>query len=90
MSASKRPNKQLKESDADIAPNQWTEATDHGDWILGKMEDAEEESDLVGGPAVSTNLDPGDLSDTGPLMRQHTPADMRPQHIHSRGLPDLA
>jgi hypothetical protein len=54
------------------------------------MEDAEEESDLVGGPAVSTNLDPGDLSDTGPLMRQHTPADMRPQHIHSRGLPDLA
>jgi hypothetical protein len=32
----------------------------------------------VGGPAVSINLDPGGLSNTGPSNRQHTPADMRP------------
>jgi hypothetical protein len=42
------------------------------------MEEAEEEGDLVGGPAVSINLDPRDLSDTGTPSRQHTPADMSP------------
>jgi hypothetical protein len=36
-----------------------------------------EEGDTVGIPGVSTNLDPGDLSDTGTPTRQHTPADMR-------------
>jgi hypothetical protein len=35
--------------------------------------------------AVSINLDPRDLSNTGPPNRQHTPADMRPPtHIQQR------
>jgi hypothetical protein len=45
---------------------------------LGKAEKAEEKGNPVGGPAVSINLDPRDLSNTGPPNRQHTPADMRP------------
>ena len=43
-----------------------------------ELEEAEEEGDPVGGPAVSINLDPQDLSDTGTPTRQHTPTDMRP------------
>jgi hypothetical protein len=39
---------------------------------------AEEKGEPVGGPAVSINLDPQDLSNTGPPNRQHTPADRRP------------
>ena len=47
------------------------------------MEETEEEGGLVGGPAVSINLNPRDFSDTGPPSRQHTPADMRPLvHIY--------
>jgi hypothetical protein len=38
---------------------------------------------------VLINLDPQDLANTGPPNRQHTPADMSPQHTHSRGLPGL-
>jgi hypothetical protein len=33
--------------------------------IREKLEEAEEEDDPVGGPAVSINLDPQDLSDIG-------------------------
>jgi hypothetical protein len=47
-------------------------------WIREKLEEAEEEGDLVGGPAVSNNPDPRDLSNTGPQNRHHIPADMRP------------
>ena len=44
--------------------------------------DVEQRVDPVGGLAVSINLDPGDLSNTGPPNTQHTPADMRsPTHI---------
>jgi hypothetical protein len=44
-----------------------------------------EEDDPVGGLAVSINLDPWNLSDTGPPTRQHTPPDMRPPtHIQCR------
>jgi hypothetical protein len=44
-----------------------------------------EKGDLMGRPAVSTNLDPQDLSDTEPPTRQHTLADMRPPtHIQKR------
>jgi hypothetical protein len=45
---------------------------------LGEAKEAEEKGDPVGGPAVSINLDPRDLSNTGPPNRQHTPDDMRP------------
>jgi hypothetical protein len=45
--------------------NQWTEAADSYFWIREKLEDAEEEGDPVGGLAISTNLNPWDLSDTG-------------------------
>jgi hypothetical protein len=56
---SERPNKQLKESDADT----YTQPMDHPcGRIKGRMEEAEEESDPIRKPAVSTNLDPRDLS----------------------------
>jgi hypothetical protein len=42
------------------------------------LKEAEKNGDLVGGPSVSINLDPRDLSNTGPPKRQHIPADMRP------------
>jgi hypothetical protein len=49
------------------------------------LEEAEEEGNQVGGPAVSINLDSRDLSNTGPPTRQHTTADMRfPTHIQQR------
>jgi len=35
------------------APKQWTEAADPCDCIREKLEEAEEEGDPVGGPAVS-------------------------------------
>jgi hypothetical protein len=54
------------------------------------MKEAEEKGDPIGGPTVSINLDPLDVSNTGPPNRQHTPADIRaPTHILSRGLPGL-
>jgi hypothetical protein len=61
-----------------FTPNQWTEAGDPCGCVREKLEEAEEESDPIGRPAVSTNLDPWDLSDTELPTRQHTPADMRP------------
>jgi hypothetical protein len=54
-----------------------------------KLEEAEKD-DPMGIPAVSTNLDLRDLSDTEPSTRQHTLADMRPRRIYSRGLLGLA
>jgi len=50
----------------------------------GKLEEAEEEGSPMGRPAVSTDLDPQDLSDTEPPSRQHTLAGHT--HIYSRGL----
>jgi hypothetical protein len=35
--------------------NQWSESADPCGWIREKLEEAEEESDPVGGPAVSVN-----------------------------------
>jgi hypothetical protein len=45
-------------------------------WLREYM--AKEEGNPVGGPAVSINMDPWDLSNTGPPNKQHTLADMRP------------
>jgi hypothetical protein len=64
-----------------FALNQWTEAADPCGWIRESVEKAEEE-----GPAVSFNVDLQVLSNTGPPIRQHTPADVSPQQINSRGL----
>jgi len=50
-------------------PNQCNKAADTCGWIREKLEEAEEEGDPVGGPAVSISLDPPDLSDTGPPTR---------------------
>jgi hypothetical protein len=44
----------------------------------GRLKEAKEKGKPVEGPAVSINLDPSDLSNTGPPNRQHIPADMRP------------
>ena len=57
----------------------WTEDADLCGLISEKLEPAVEEGDPVGGPSISINLDPCDLSDTATPNRQHTPADMRPQ-----------
>jgi len=68
------------ESDADIC----TQPVDRScGWIREKLEEAEEGGDSIGRTAISTNPHPRDLSDTEPPTRQHTPADMRPQHIYS-------
>jgi hypothetical protein len=66
-------------------PNQWTEAADPYGGIREKLEEAEEEGNPVGGPAVLIDLDLRDLSNTGPPTRQHTPTGMRPPtHIQQR------
>jgi hypothetical protein len=38
----------------------------------GRLKEAEEEDKTIRGPAVSINLDPQDLSNTGPPNRKHT------------------
>jgi hypothetical protein len=53
-----------------LTPNQWIEAGDSCGRIREKLEEAEEEGDPIGRPAVSTNLDSRDLSDTEPPTRQ--------------------
>jgi hypothetical protein len=45
---------------------------------MEKLKESEEKGDPVGGPAVSTNLDPQDLSNIGTPNRQHIPANMKP------------
>jgi hypothetical protein len=61
-----------------FASNQWIEAADICGLIRGKLKEAEEEGNPGGGTAVSINVDPRDLSDTGPPKRQSTQSDMRP------------
>jgi hypothetical protein len=49
------------------------------------VEEAEEEGNPLGGPAVSIDLDPPDLSDTGITSRQHRIANMRTStHIEQK------
>jgi hypothetical protein len=74
----KRPNKQLKESDAEVCiqingQKQLTPLIE-----LGKAERRWLEGRSFRRTACSINLDPWDLSNTKPPQRQHTPADMRP------------
>jgi hypothetical protein len=49
-----------------FAPKQWTNAGHLYSWIRETLEEAEEEGNPVGGPAVSINLDTSDISNTGP------------------------
>ena len=58
-----------------FTPSQSAEDADHCGQIREKLEEAEDEGDPVGGPAVSINLDPWDLSNTGPANRQHVLVD---------------
>jgi hypothetical protein len=49
------------------------------------MKETEKEGNPIGKPAVSTNLDPRDHSDTKLSTRQHAPGDLRPPtHIQQR------
>jgi hypothetical protein len=65
-------------------PNQWTEAADPCGCIGENLEEAEE-GNPIRRPTVLTNLDPWDLSETGPPTRQHTPSEIRPPtHIQER------
>ena len=50
---------------------------------LGKLKEAEEKGDSVRGPAVFINLDPVELSNTGPPNRQYTPGDMNLPNTHT-------
>jgi hypothetical protein len=43
-----------------------------------RLKEAEKKGDPVEGPAVSINLVPWDLSNTGPAKRKHTPTDESP------------
>jgi hypothetical protein len=45
--------------------------------LLNPMVELGKGWEKLGRPAVSTDLDPQDLSDTEPPTRQHTPAYMR-------------
>jgi hypothetical protein len=66
-----------------FTPKQWTEAADPCGWIREKLE--AEEGDPIGKPAVSTNLNSQDCSDTKAPNRQNVSAYMRPQtHIEQR------
>jgi hypothetical protein len=47
------------------------------------LEEAEEEGNPIGKPAVLTNLDPWDLSDTESPTRQHTLAGQRTQTTYT-------
>jgi hypothetical protein len=68
-----------------VVHNQWIEAADPCCWIRERLKKAEEEGEPVGGPAVSINLDPQDLSNTVPPKRQHISADMMPpKYIQQR------
>jgi hypothetical protein len=52
-----------------LTPNQWTEVSDHCGWISEMLKEVVEMGDPIGRPAVSTNLDPRDLSATEPPTR---------------------
>jgi hypothetical protein len=68
-----------------FVPNPQTEAADPCCRIREKLEKAKEEGNPVGGPAVTINLHPQNLSDTGPPSRHHLSAHMRPlTHIQQR------
>jgi hypothetical protein len=64
---SERLKKQLTETDADT----YTQPLECG-YIRRQMKEAEEESDTIGQPAVSTNSDLWELPDTDSPTRQHT------------------
>jgi len=46
-----------------LTPSQWTEAADPCDWIREKLKVAEEKGNPIVKAAVSTYLDPQELSD---------------------------
>jgi hypothetical protein len=62
------------------------EAADPCGWIWGKLEEAEEEGNPVGGSVSTWTFEIS--QDTGSPTRQHTPADIRPP-TQSRGLLSL-
>ena len=52
---------------------------------MERLEEAKEEGNPVGGPAVSINLDPREFLGIGTPTREHTPSDMRSTtHIQQR------
>jgi hypothetical protein len=69
---SKRPNKQLKESDVDIYTQPMDPCVEPCGWIRENLEEGKEEGNPIGRLAVSTNMVPG-FSQT--LSHQ-------PGHIH--------
>jgi hypothetical protein len=73
-----------------LTPNHWTEVMDPCDWIRDRLEEAKEEGNPIGRPAISTNMDPWDLSDTEPPNMKHTWTGLRPPwYINIKGLTGL-
>ena len=79
---------QLTETDTDTYIHQCTEVRVPYDWVRERLEEAEEEGDPTGRPAVSTDLDPWDLS-----LSHHPGSVLQlawgPWHIDSRGVSHL-
>ena len=64
-------------------PNHSTEGGDAYGWIGAKLEEAEGESEPIGRPAVSINLDTREPPGTEPPTRQLTQADLRPSGTYA-------
>jgi hypothetical protein len=86
---SRRPNKQLKESEADSCTQPMDRSSWPCCWIRERLKEAEEEGNPVGGPAVSINLDSWNLSNTGLPKQAAYTSWYEATNTYSRGWPDL-
>jgi hypothetical protein len=70
-----------------LTTNHWTKVEDPYGWIRVKIEGAEGESNSIGKPSVSTNLDPGRSQTVSHKPDSIEEMAQGPQHTYSRGLP---
>jgi hypothetical protein len=68
----------------------WTEFGDPYERVRGRIEGPQGDDNPKGRPAMSTNLNPWELPETEPPIKDHTGLVQGPWHIRSRGLPCLA
>ena len=55
-----------------LTPGYWTEVRNSYGKFRGKNEGTEGDSNPIGRPTVSTNLDPWELPETEPPTKEHT------------------
>jgi hypothetical protein len=72
-----------------LTPSQWTEVKGPWAWTRKKLEEAEEEGNPIGKPAVSTNLNPWDLRHWGHEPGSTYELVWSPRHICNGVLPSL-